>query len=140
MVLKGATSEQIVAAFCEKYPEVIRAENDQLVHISLIKLVNDICRRKGGATPASVHPDLFGEFHLPGSVTITVTDQDGTRRVKKAVASLTKEEAEMCVREHTKARRRRSTEIDELARLLDDLANVGTARWTLEKCWRKKHG
>lgn len=73
-------------------------------------------------------------------VTITVTDENGTRREKKAVARLTKEEAEMCIREHTKARRRRSTDIDELARLLDDLADVGTARWTLERCWRKKHG
>lgn len=140
MVLEGATTEQIVTAFCEKYPEVIRAENDQLVRMSLVKLVNDICRRKSGATPTSAHPDLFGEFHLPGSVTITVTDENGTRREKKAVARLTKEEAEMCIREHTKARRRRSTDIDELARLLDDLADVGTARWTLERCWRKKHG
>jgi hypothetical protein len=140
MVLKGATTDQIVAAFREKYPEIIRAENDQLIQMALVKLVNDICRRRTGATPASVQPDLFGEFHLPGSVTVTVRDKDGTRREKKAVASLTKEEAETCVKEHTRAKRRRSAQFDELARLVDHLAEVGTARWTLERCWRKKHG
>jgi hypothetical protein len=140
MVLKGATSDQIVTAFCKKHPEIIRAENDQLIHMSLIKLVHDICRRKRGGTPASVHPDLFGEFHLPGSVTVTVNDKDGPRREIKAIASLTKKEAEICIKEHTKPRRRRSSDIDELARLLDHLADIGTARWTLERCWRKKHG
>ncbi len=140
MVLKGATTEQIVEAFLERSPEIIRAENDQLIRMALVKLVNDICGRRNGATPTSVAPDLFGEFHLPGSVTITVQDKDGVRREKKAVASLTKEEAEQCVREHTRARRRRSESYTELARLLDHFADVGTRSWTLERCWKKKHG
>jgi len=137
---KGASSEEIIAALHRDHPEAIRAETDDILHIGLIKLANDICNLKSGPA-TSTQLEMFAEYGTGPMITLRVTDAKGrVRRVHKAVDALTKPEARQHIAEHTKPRPRQSKEITELARLVDDMDKYGEADWTLGQCWKEAHG
>ncbi|MGC6331763.1 hypothetical protein [Rhizorhabdus sp. FW153] len=62
-----------------------------LVNIALTKLLNDVSSRKRGKSTSSPVADLFGEYRVPGSVTLV-------RGKKKDTAKLTFREAELYVK------------------------------------------
>jgi len=135
---KGATSEEIIAALRREHSEIIKAETDDILHVGLIQLANQVCRlRSGGAT--SVQLEMFAEYAVPKMITLRTEDDKGqVRNVHKAVGALTIAEARQHVSAHMKPRPRASEEIKELARLVDDVQQFGTERSTIEQCWAKK--
>jgi hypothetical protein len=135
---KGATSEEIIATLRKDYPEAIKAETPDILHIGLIQLANQACRlRSGGAT--SLQLEMFEEYAVPKMVTLRTENSKGrVSRVHKAVGALTLAEARQHVSEHTKPRPRVSEEVKELARLIDDVQEFGTELSTIDECWAKK--
>ncbi len=137
---KGATSEEIVAALRKEHPEAIKAELDDILHVGLIQLANQVCRlRSGGATSAQL--EMFAEYGVPKMITLRVEDTKGrVRNIHKAVGALTLAEARQHVSEHTKPRPRMSDEVKELARLVDDVQGFAKSeRSTIDECWVRKH-
>jgi hypothetical protein len=134
---EGATSEEIIAILRKDHSETIEAEAADILHIGLIKLVNQVCRlRSGGSTSAQL--EMFAEYGVPPMIALRVENAKGSvRMVHKAVGALTLAEAQRYVNEHTRPRPRASEEVKELARLIDDVQSFGTERSTIDECWAK---
>lgn len=115
MALKGARSEDIVAEFARKHPEIIRRENNDLVHMALMKLVGTV---GAGTKGSAAQLELFTEYNIPK--TILFRDSHGSK-VHRQTLSLTIAEAREHILERTKPRVNVPDEIKELARLLDDV-------------------
>ena len=98
-------SRQIVATFRAEHPREVGSANDQLVDIALIKLLNDVSRRRPTPTVASGAGDLFSHYNVPALVAVPATVAAGRREYKrKSFTSLTFGEAVAWLEAHTKER------------------------------------
>jgi hypothetical protein len=81
---------------------------------------------------------MFVEYDLPKMVVLTVKDaKSRTKKVHKAVGALQIVEAREYVTEHNpKGRSHHDTQVMELARLVDDVAEYGESdKSTIDECW-----
>lgn len=132
---KGATPDEIVTAMLEKYPEIFRAEKDELARYGLKTMLNSICNLNGGSG-SSVQPDLFAGYDVPFTVTVRDQSKDGdVRKVKKNLATISKRQLREYIESRTKAAApKTSSRKLEMLRLYDSIKNEGTDDWSVEAC------
>ncbi len=133
---KGAPDEDIIAAFLEKYPEIIRVEKDDLIKIALKSILNVICNLN--VKPEGAQLDLFHGYSLP--LTLTVLDysgKNGPRKVKKNFDAMTKAEVMEYIADHTNRPPKQSRRTLEVIRFFDKNArNFGDENSTMMQCWK----
>ena len=136
---KGVTKEEMIAEMREKYPEIIRAEQEDIDHLGLMIIANSICNLNLGAE-AGVQIEMFEGYDVPRTVSLSVVDAAGQiRKVTKFVDSLTKAEARQYVADHTKLPPKQSRTVGGIQRILDDIGDSGADGWTLKRCLKAAH-
>lgn len=133
---KGATPAEIIATVREKYPEIIRAERDDLIYLGLTTVVNSVCNLKWGSG-SSVQRDLFEGYDVPRTVTLRGADNAGNARsIKKNVDAMTKAELGQYLADHEMPPKQ-SRHIKELTRLFEFIREHGSDTSTVTECWIK---
>ena len=136
---KGASDEEIIAAFLEKYPGSPRVENDALTKIALKSILNVICDLN--VKPEGTRQlDLFNGYRLP--LTLTVVDHNakrGPRKVKKNFDAMTKAEVTEYLDQHTNRPPKQSNRTLEVKRFFDANASYGDNNSTMMQCWKAAH-
>jgi hypothetical protein len=98
-------SRQIIATFRAEHEHQIDSALDELVDIALIKLLNDVSRRRPTPTVSSGSGDLFSHYNVPALVAVPATIAAGKREYKRrSFPSLTYGEAVDWLDAHTKER------------------------------------
>jgi hypothetical protein len=140
---KGATRSQIIATVQEKYPEIVRVENADLVYLGLMSIVNGVFNLKGGSG-SSFHPDLFPGYDVPQTISLREFDatNGGTRNVEKNFDAVTKAELRQYLDDHKVPRRRKTEPQSVIVRFFDFIKDHGDDSWTTTECWnaaRRSH-
>lgn len=127
----GATAAEMIAAVQEKYPEIIRAENPDLIHLGLVTIVNAVCNLKG-CSGFGLQADLFREYDVPPTLTLRQHNGGGAQNIKKNFDALTKAELREYIHVHTAPKQSRRTA--EIARFFEFIEDHGTDDWTVRRC------
>lgn len=132
---KGAPDEDIIAAFLEKYPEIVRIENDALVRIALKSILNVICNLN--VKPEDAQLDLFQGYRLPFTLTVPAHNgKNAGRKVKKNFDAMTKAEVREYI-DHNSRPRKQSKRVQEVIRFFNENAQpYGDESSTMMQCWK----
>jgi len=120
----------------EKYPEIIRAENSDLVYLGVASIVNSACNLNWGSK-SSVQADLFKGYKLPARISLRAQNKNGSEApsVRKNFRDLTKGELRQFLAEHNAMPPRQSRQVSEAQRFFNFISDYGTDDWTVAKCW-----
>lgn len=131
MAVKGATSEDIVATFKNQQADAIARENADLVDIALMRLVGQV--GAAGQRSGSAQIEMFAEYGVRRTVLFHMSD--GTK-VHRQLDLMTLAEGREHLASRTKPRASSSTDVKELARLLDDIEPYKESEAsTIGECW-----
>ena len=133
---KGAPDEDIIAEFLEKYPEIVRVENDALVRIALKSILNLICNLN--VRPEETQLDLFQGYRLPFTLTVPAhSGKNAGRKVKKNFDTMTKVEVMEYIADHTNRVPKQSRRTLEVVRFFNENArDYGDDNSTMMQCWK----
>lgn len=131
----GVTTAELIQAMRDKYPEILRIEKDDLIHLGLTTIVTSVCNLNWGGG-SSVQADLFNGYDVPQTVSLRGYGANGEERnIKKNIDCLTKDEFQQYVADRTKPTPKKSKRDRELARLFDFIRPHGKGDWTVRDCW-----
>ena len=127
-----ASNLDVLARLKKTRPQLVEAFMPQLADIALIKLLNEVCRRKAAGSSLGGRFDLFESYpKVPESVTIT-------KGIKKRTSKLTVEEAQDWLRKHSK--RTVKNDNEDFRRLVEEcIKHARSENETIEDILNRRH-
>ena len=124
------TSRELVAEMHVKHNNLIAKATKELVDIALVKLVSEVSKRRPSPTLVPEQADLFQ--HLPGSVAVPDTAENGKRVFKHTLFSdLSLDEAIEWIENHSKDHSERLERIERVREIIEQIAPFMTIDMTI---------
>ena len=135
---KGTSDDEVIEAIERQHPEVLRADKEAIYRRGLRTIVNE-CFNLRKVKKVGVQGELFAEYGVGDIVSVRMQDKNGnSRRVRKALANLTKAELREYISQHEKRPVQVSLHVSEASRISRDIAPIGNDDWTVEECLKAR--
>jgi hypothetical protein len=112
-------SQILIDQFIKKNLSSVKSAQDALTRIALRKLLGDVERRHLRVIDDSLGADLFGSYSVPSMAVFPSSSSAGPRRVHRHVEDMTIQELEMWFDWKSSPRRRNTSDLEEIGRLIE---------------------